>query len=174
MTYAEALRRLDILVDLLPPDLPNVPGRPMIPTHVTIHNTGNPKAGADALAHARYLRGADAARRKVSWHFTVDDRRTVKHLRTREQGWHAGTRAGNRCSIGIEICEHRGIDQAAANERAALLTAVLMHVLRIPVEHVVPHRHWSGKHCPHLLLREGAWASFIRRTAELAHLITTC
>jgi N-acetylmuramoyl-L-alanine amidase len=137
----------------------------MNPDHVTIHNTANGARKASAAMHAKYLLGESARKRKVSWHYTVDDSQAIKHLPVFEEGMHAGTREGNGRSVGIEICEFRGIDQEAANDRAALLTAVLLFVMQLPISTVVPHRYWSGKNCPHLLLADGekGWRAFIRQ-----------
>lgn len=168
MTFKEAELRLNIEVDLLPASARNRTKRSMSPSHITIHNTANPTPGADARMHSRYMRGSDAARRMVSWHYTVDDKRCVKSLPLSEQGIHAGTRDGNRRSIGIEICMHSGIDQAAADDRAALLVALLVHRLNIPPKNIVPHQFWSGKLCPVLLLAEDGvgWHKFLTRVAE--------
>lgn len=164
MTQEEAIQKLNITVDLIPAGNSNRPGNRIRPTHITIHNTSNAKPGADAAMHARYVKGPDARAREVSWHFTVDDRRVVKHLPTNEKGWHAGK--GNPVSIGIEICEHQGIDQRAANDRAALLTALMMLAYGIPAERVVSHQSWTGKNCPHLLLRQqGGFEAFRNRAA---------
>jgi len=99
----------------------------------------------------------------VSWHYTVDDKRVVKHLPTNEKGWHAGP--GNQESIGIEICMNSGIDQAAAFDRTARLAAALLHDLGLSLTDVVTHRFWTGKKCPQLLLDggdEGAkWRYFL-------------
>jgi serralysin len=165
LTMAEAYARLNLSADLLPVGVSNRPGTRITPTHITIHNTDNSGRGADALAHARYMRGADARRRRVSWHYTVDDARCVKSLPTNEKGWHAG--GGNSKSIGIEICQQAGIDQEAAYDRAALLTAVLIEALGIAVEMVVTHQHWTGKYCPRKLLDTfGSITPFRRRVAE--------
>ena len=164
-TQEEAFARLNIEVDLLPANARNRPRGSLQPTHITIHNTANAGAGADARMHARYMKGADAVSRKVSWHFTVDDRRCIKHLPTTETAWHAGP--GNARSIGIEICEHANINRAEAEDRASLLVAVLIHSLGIAVENVVPHQHWTGKNCPHLLLHApGGFPSFRARAAK--------
>lgn len=165
MTRNEAERKLKIEVDMLPATAPNRPNRSLSATHITIHNTANESAGADAKLHGRYVKGSDAARRMVSWHYTVDDKRCVKSLPTSEQGFHAGSREGNRRSIGIEICMHKGIDQEAANDRAALLVALLLNSLNIPRGNVVPHRFWSGKNCPMLLLANGeaGWRAFLKQ-----------
>ena len=162
MRLQEAFDQLNISLDFIPAGSITRPGTRLRATHITIHNTANPNPGADALMHARYLKGDDAKQRKVSWHFTVDDKRCVKHLPTNEVAFHAVS--GNSKSIGIEICEHQGINQAQANERASLLTAVLMFQLNIPPENVVPHKFWTGKHCPHVILDGGGFETFRQQT----------
>lgn len=167
VTRASMYTLLNITTMLLSTRAPNRPGTPLAPKFVTIHNTDNGDKGADALAHAKYIRGSDAIARKVSWHYTVDDQRVVKNLPAEEQGWHAGTHAGNQISIGIEVCENAGIDQQAAFDRAALLTAVLLDAYKIPLSNVVPHQHWSGKYCPHILLdRKNGFAGFVAQVGK--------
>src|SRR5262249_1181887 len=147
-----ARQRLNIVTDFIPAGNSNRPGTPLQPAQITIHNTDNTDAGADAHAHAVYQQGAEARARQVSWHFTVDDHSVYQSLPVNEVGWHAGTYRGNYSTIGIEICENLGIDQKAANDRAALLTAVQLHELGISLENnVVQHFDWSGKDCPALL-----------------------
>lgn len=148
MTLGEAYERLAIKTDFIPVGVSNRPGTRIHPTHICIHETDNESAGADALAHARYMKGEDARRRKVSWHLTVDDERCVKHLPLSEKGFHAGTAEGNRSSIGIEICVNNDGNYAQASERAALLAAVLCQAYDFDTDKVVPHKHFSGKNCP--------------------------
>lgn len=170
MTQDEAFERLNIIVDLIPAGSSNRPGslpggQKIYPSYITIHNTANASKGADALMHARYVKGPDARARKVSWHFTVDDKRCVKHLPTNEKGWHAGQ--GNSKSIGIEVCENKGIDEEAAVERASLLAAVLMFALSIPSERIVSHKNWTGKDCPHIILRRpGGFDAFRKQASD--------
>lgn len=159
MTIQQAYANLKIKVDLIPEGASNRPGRPLKVEYITIHNTDNDEPGANARAHARYVKGDDARRRKVSWHYTVDDNECYKHLPLSEQGFHAGTSQGNRVSVGIEICQYKGINQAAANDRAALLTALLLQSCDLGTDRVVPHKHWSGKNCPKKLLSK--WGAFI-------------
>lgn len=153
--------------------------RPMKPRYITIHSTQN--WTADASRHSLALkRGALRAPKRrggnrigyLIWHFTVDDTVAIQHLPTSEQGEHADFDGpGNRYSIGIEMCEHRGSSRAATVERTAKLAAVLMKRHGIPVKNVVPHYHWPrrgasppNKNCPHFLLdngRPGAkWRAF--------------
>jgi len=156
--------------------------RPMQPRYITIHSTQN--YSADAWRHSLALkRGAlRSPKRKggnrigyLIWHFTVDDKVAIQHMPTNEQGEHADFDGpGNRYSIGIEMCEHRGSNRSATIERTAKLTAKLMHDNGIPLSRVVPHYHWPrrgknppNKNCPHFLLdngRPGAkWRWFLGR-----------
>ncbi len=136
------------------------PGYSMAPKYITVHNTANASKGANAEMHARYLLNG-AGGRTVGWHFTVDDKEIYQHLPVNESGWHAGdgNGAGNRQSIGIEICENSdgNFEKAVAN--AQDLIEKLMRDHNIPKSNVVPHKKWTGKNCPHLLL--GRWDSFI-------------
>jgi N-acetylmuramoyl-L-alanine amidase CwlA len=163
---------VNIIKDFIPEGRPNRPGRKINPTHVTIHNTSNTRAGADAKAHSRFVRetgyyevGSGPTKKKnfVSWHFTVDDKSVYQHLPIDENGWHAGS--GNSKSIGIEICMNSGIDQGAANIRSATLAAGLINDLGIDINRVVTHKDWTGKACPTLLLNSGDkgsnWNAFV-------------
>lgn len=157
--------------------------RSMRPTYITIHSTQNFGRGADARTHARLLqRGGLKSQNNslgyLTWHFTVDARNIYQSLPTNEQGQHAdyeGT--GNRKSIGIEMCEHRGNSRYATIDRTARLTAELMRRYNIPASHIVPHQHWrrirysdgkdlGHKNCPHFLMTNGKpgakWQSFIK------------
>ena len=155
----------DVMRDLIPARRKNRPGVKMTPMYITIHDTANPARGADALAHAMYLKSDTAANLPVSWHFTADDKRIVQHLPLDEHGWHAGdgrNGPGNRSSIGIEICENADGDRAKAEANAAKLVADLLKRLNLPVDRVVQHNRWSGKNCPHLIrARAGGWEKFI-------------
>lgn len=154
-----------IVEDFIPQGRRNRPGYKLVPRYVTIHDTANPGAGADARAHAKYLKGSAAASIPASWHFTVDDGLIVQHLPLNENGWHAGdgsTGTGNRASIGIEICENRDGIRLEAEKNAAWLTAKLLHDFSLEPAQVKQHNFWSGKNCPRVLRgRSGGWDSFL-------------
>lgn len=145
--------------DLIPLGRGNRPGGEMTPKWITIHDTGDP--GATAKDEAGYLKGSDAARAPVSWHFTVDDKGAVQHLPLDEHGWHAadGRGPGNMTSIGIELCEVQ--DRQTVEMNAAKVVAWLLIETGLDVSKVVPHRHWYPKDCPHLLLPR--WNAFLNR-----------
>lgn len=154
---------------------------PLRASHITIHSTGN--RNATALQHARGMaRGAFRGRSKwnrtgyLTWHFTVDDVQAIQSLPLNIQGEHADHDGpGNRTSVAIEICEFGSrARQAAAVDRAARLTAYVMHRTGVPLSHVVPHHHWPQRHfrgyqknCPRILLDGGRpgpkWNAFLQR-----------
>jgi N-acetylmuramoyl-L-alanine amidase len=152
--------------DFIPVGRNNRPGIKLKgPLFITIHDTANTDKGADALMHAKYLKGDAAAARPASWHFTVDCIRVVQNLLLDEASWNAGDGhgAGNLSSISIEICENADGDRIKAEANAAALVADLMEQLKIPLENVVQHNHWSGKNCPHIIrARPNGWENFIQ------------
>lgn len=154
--------------------------RAMSPRFITIHSTQN--WSADAWKHSQALKnGALRAPKRrggnrigyLIWHFTVDDKVAVQHMPTNEQGEHADFDGpGNRYSIGIEMCEHRGSNLNATVDRSARLAAYLMIKNGIPLRNVVPHYHWPrrgasppNKNCPHFLMTNGKpstkWRGFL-------------
>ncbi len=170
MKLDEAQVDIKIIQDYVPVGNSNRPAGRLVPTSITIHNTDNDSKGANAAAHAKYMKGPDAQKRKVSWHFTVDDKFVYQSLPTTETAWHSGTAAGNRSSIGIEICEHSDMpDPAAAYRRAALLAAWLAYRLNISVpDGILQHHDWSGKNCPHLLRTNSGkgWKDFVKQVQK--------
>ena len=82
----------------------------------------------------------------------VDDRLMGRLLPDNEVAWHAGdgsgTKAGNRTSLAIEICENPESDLTKATDNAAELTARLMKDWGIGLSNVKQHNYWSGKDCP--------------------------
>lgn len=159
MTREEFGQSLNLEVDLIPAGRRNRPGTRNRQEFITIHNTDNTDPGADARAHARFLKNTgsyihNGERIFVSWHYTVDDERIVKHLPIEEMGFHARNN-GNLRSIGIEVCMNQGINQQTAFDRAARLVAALLFDMGKNVSIVVPHHFWTGKNCPRLLLQGG-------------------
>ena len=144
-----------MIVDLIPKGRSNRPGGVNSMQYITLHDTGNPAKGANALNHAQYLKGSPA----VSWHYTVDDTRVVQHLPDSEEAWHTGTRKGNTTSIGIEVCINSDGNLTAAYDRAAVLCAGLCKQHAIPVGNIVQHNFWNGKDCPKTM-RAGTPYSF--------------
>ena len=156
---------LAIQTHLIAPGADNRPGGSNPCKYITIHETGNFAKGADAVAHAAYLRGSSAQAAPVSWHYTVDDHSIYQHLPDDERAYHAGdgkSGPGNATSIGVEICVNAGGDFEAAKANAAALVRLLMEEHGIHIDHVVQHNHWNGKDCPKTIrATAGAWEAFL-------------
>ena len=163
---------VQIIQDFIPKGRRNRPGYKLTPEYITIHDTANPGKGADAKAHAGYLKGSAAAAIPASWHFTVDDKVIYQHLPLTENGWHCGdgtNGTGNRQSIGVEICENSDGNRAKAEANAVWLTAKLLKDYGLKIAAVKQHYDWSGKNCPRVLRgRKDGWANFL--AAVEAHL----
>lgn len=159
---------VEIIEDFIPPGRRNRPGYKLVPRYITIHDTANTRAGADARAHAQYLKTHPDL--QASWHFTVDDKVIYQHLPLDENGWHAGDGAGgtgNRESIGIEICENQDGNRSRAEANAAWLTAKLLEAYNLGLNRVKQHYDWSGKNCPRVLRsRKNGWADFLNAVQQ--------
>lgn len=158
---------IEIEKDYIPEGRRNRPGIPIQgPKYITLHDTGNSNPGADAQAHAKYLKGDDAARVPASWHFTVDDTRAIQHLPLAEIGWHAGDGGfgpGNRTSLGVEVCMNEDGKREEAEKNAAQVVAHLLEKFDLKLyKNVKQHYDWSGKNCPQVLrARPNGWANFL-------------
>lgn len=169
-----------VVVDIV--DGANKEIRPRIkikPSFITYHNTGNRGKGADAKAHNNLIHNlGDKPPRDtshVSWHFAVCENYIFQHLPLNELAYHCGdgigTKSGNMTSIGIEICMHS--DQSnyhQAEENAIALGVFLAQLLNIPEANHVPHKRWSGKNCPQVILeRDGGFDKFHKRIKAVIH-----
>jgi N-acetylmuramoyl-L-alanine amidase len=169
MERKELGKELNLQIVHIPTGSNNRPGEITKKSFITIHQTDNTHETADVAAHIRFLNDGGSYEHNgrlitTSWHYTVDDNCCANHLPIEERGWHAANKEGNDSSIGIEICMHRGIDQESAYRRAEKLVACLCYDLDLdPDNCIVPHRHWSGKFCPSLLLSgsgQTGWGEF--------------
>ncbi|PGS80002.1 N-acetylmuramoyl-L-alanine amidase [Bacillus cereus] len=133
----------------------------MSPEFITVHNTYN---DATADNEVSYMIRND---NQVSFHIAVDDKEAVQGIPLERNAWHCGDGGGNgnRKSIGVEICYSLsgGDRYYKAEDNAAIVVAQLMKPYNIPISKVRTHQSWSGKYCPHRMLAEGRWNSFIER-----------
>lgn len=136
---------------------------PMLPRFITLHNPAS--GGATAKNLTDYI---DSYTGYKSWHLTVISNKVFQELPFIETSWNAGdgyNGPGNRSSISIEI----GEDEVSENT-AKVFVAYLMKEYNIPIEKVVPHKHWSGKNCPAYTLPH--WDSYIKFIDEYYKEIT--
>ena len=142
---------------------------PMTPEYITIHNTAN---DATAINEIAYMTRNTTA---TSYHVAIDDKHAVQAIPFTRNGWHAGDGqgAGNRKSIGIEICysQSGGPKYVNAEANAVDYIARILKQYSWGIDRVKWHRDWSGKECPHRIIDEGRMTTvrnaIVKRLAEL-------
>ena len=143
---------------------------------ITIHNTDdiNEAAGTnDAEQYARATLNGNMS--GVSVHYYIDETDCWQLLREDEIGYHAAdgyNGPGNCTSLAIEIIMD-GSGSAAdvgAEDRGALLAAILLHKHGLGIDKLTTHRNWyPHKYCPaYILPHWNAFAAKVKRyLAEL-------
>jgi len=141
----------------------------MTPQYITVHNTANDASAANEI---KYMITND---NQVSYHVAVDDVEVIQGILFNRNAWHCGDgggstdpnalKKGNRLSIGIEICYSKsgGVRYGVAEENAVQYVAKLLKQFGWGIERVKKHRDWNGKYCPHRILSEDRWESFLKR-----------
>lgn len=147
-------------VSIMPKNMPNRPEIKLVggkPEFITIHETGNPKPGANAEMHRKFVHNG-GGEHEVSFHYVVDDKESIQLLPSDEVAWHAGdgpNGRGNNRSIAIETCVNADGNFLQATVNLARLVGRLMREFNIPISKVVQHNNWSGKDCPERLRLDG-------------------
>lgn len=125
----------------------------MVPQYITIHNTANDATARNEIAYMKRNKAS------TGYHVAIDDREAIEAIPFNRNAWHCGdgNGAGNRKSIGIEICYSRsgGDKYRQAEANAIEYTAQLLKENGWTIDNVKWHRDWSGKNCPHRILDEG-------------------
>ncbi|EEL13992.1 N-acetylmuramoyl-L-alanine amidase [Bacillus cereus 95/8201] len=133
----------------------------MKPKYITVHNTYN---DAPAENEVSYMINNN---NEVSFHIAVDDKKAIQGIPLERNAWACGdgNGSGNRESISVEICYSKsgGDRYYKAEENAVDVVRQIMSMYNIPIENVRTHQSWSGKYCPHRMLDEGRWGSFIQK-----------
>ncbi|MBD1379240.1 peptidoglycan recognition protein family protein [Metabacillus arenae] len=128
--------------------------------YITVHNTAN---DASAQSEINYMKRNNNS---VSYHYAVDDKEVIQGISCNRNAWHCGdggSGSGNRKSIGVEICYSKsgGDKYYKAESLAIKLIAQLLKERGWGINRVKKHQDWSGKYCPHRILSEGRWNSFL-------------
>ncbi|MGE7795261.1 peptidoglycan recognition protein family protein [Lysinibacillus fusiformis] len=141
----------------------------MTPQFITVHNTAN---DAPAVNEISYMINNN---NRVSYHVAVDDKEIIQAIPFNRNAWHCGDgggstdsnalKKGNRLSIGIEICYSKsgGVRYGVAEENAVQYITKLLKQYGWGIERVKKHQDWNGKYCPHRILSEDRWNSFLNR-----------
>ena len=138
--------------------------------YITVHNTYN---DAPAKNEINYMIGNN---NEVSFHFAVDDIEVIQGIPVNRNAWHCGDGSGNgnRKSIGVEICYSLsgGPRYEKAESLAIKFVAQLLRERGWGIDRVRTHKSWTEigvrngnsravKNCPHRILDEGRWNSFL-------------
>lgn len=134
------------------------PGTKMTPESIAIHSTGNAKSTAK---NERAWLTNPTNDRLASWHVVVGEKEAIEAIPLDEVAYHAGSKAGNNSSIGIELCESGDRSMVIAN--AVELVAKLLKERNWGVNRLKRHYDWSGKDCPRIMSANNwqGWREFV-------------
>ena len=140
-------------------------GRGNAKRYLTIHQTGNTSAGANAKAHHNLQARSGIG---YGWHWQVDDHEAIQTHDHDFKIWHAGDGRGkgNTESISIEICVNLDGDYNQAVENGAKLAALILKEENIDISKMVQHNYWTGKNCPEQIraCKNGiCWSHFVEK-----------
>ncbi|MFU8647152.1 N-acetylmuramoyl-L-alanine amidase family protein [Lysinibacillus sp. RSDA_15] len=139
------------------------------PQFITVHNTANDAPAANEISYMIDNNN------QVSYHVAIDDKEVIQAIPFNRNAWHCGDgggstdpnalKKGNRLSIGVEICYSKsgGVRYGVAEENTVQFIAKLLKQFGWGIERVKKHQDWNGKYCPHRILSEGRWNSFLNR-----------
>lgn len=142
------------------------PGKLRKIKYLVIHETDNKSNGADAENHAKFLSVNNKT--STSWHYTVDDKEIYHHIPDNEVAHHAATEKGNLHGVGIELCVNADGDFEKTFENASKLVAYLIKEYNLSIKSIKTHNDFSGKDCPHSILKNNRMNEFINKVKEYA------
>lgn len=140
-------------------------GRGNPKNYLTIHQTGNTAAGANAKAHHNLQARSGIG---YGWHWQVDDHEAIQTHDHDFKIWHAGDGRGkgNTESISIEICVNLDGDYNQSVENGEKLAAMILKEENIDISRMVQHNYWTGKNCPEQIraCKNGiCWSHFVEK-----------
>ena len=163
-TELERAGEITIIHSYIPWGSPRRPGEIREIRYITIHETDNRRAGADAKAHNNLL--ITDTSEVTSWHYTVDDSSVYHNIPDNEIAWNAGdgrTRGGGNINgIGIEMCVNLTGDFEQTLKNTAALAGELLTAYDLDMTQVRFHEDFMNKECPHRLISEGRTEEFLQ------------
>lgn len=138
------------------------------PEKDTVHETANPRRGADAHMHELYVRAPNwGGLSQTSYHHVVDDKEAIELLPWQEVAYHGGTPASNTTWLGTELCVNVDGDWNKTLDNAAKLFACKAVKFEKPVSWIVQHNASYGKDCPFKLRHTpGGWQMFLAKVGD--------
>ena len=138
---------------------------------ITIHNTPDIREATGTNDAEQYARATlNGNMNGVSVHYYIDETDCWQLLREDEMGYHAAdgkTGPGNSTSLAIEIImDGSGKDyDKEAEDRGALLAAILLHKYGLGIDKLTTHQHWyPKKYCPAYILPH--WSDFVKKVQK--------
>lgn len=134
----------------------------MKPETITVHNTYNDASAENEITYMI------TNNNQTGFHIAIDEKEAILGIPLNRNAFHAGdgaNGAGNRKSIGIEICYSKsgGTRYTKAEANAVEFIATMLDELGWDIKRVKKHQDWSGKYCPHRILDEKRWQAFLDR-----------
>lgn len=136
--------------------------------YVTIHNTAAIQTAVGITMAEQYTRATwpNANMKDARVHYYIDDKDCWQLLREDEVGWHAadGKGPGNETSLAVEIIMDGSgsLRDERAEDRGALLAAILLKRHGLSIDRLTTHKHWySKKNCPAYILPH--WSKFQKK-----------
>ncbi len=149
------------------------PNRPLLHgsvEYITIHNTADIKEAPGTNDAEQYARATlNGNMKNVAVHYYIDETDCWQLLRENEAGWHAAdgnTGPGNGTSLAIEIIMDGSGSKAdrGAEDRGALLAAILLHRHGLTIDKLKTHKDWyRRKNCPLYILPH--WQTFVGKVS---------
>lgn len=144
----------------------------MYPKYLVIHNTANNASAENEISFMH----RNAPINYTSYHYAVDDKVAIQGWREDKVAWHAGDGPygpGNLYGIGIEICYSTNYSDnkyQLAEENCVELAAILCYrywgTKTNIKDKITKHADYMNKNCPHRILDEGRWDSFVERVQD--------
>lgn len=136
------------------------------PEYITIHNTDRIRTASGTTMAEQYSRATyNNNMGDVVVHYYIDHADCWHILADDTVGWHAADGVngpGNTKSVAIEIIMDGSGDSSdkGAEDRGALLAAILLHRYGLGIDRLKTHRDWyPKKYCPAYILPH--WGTFV-------------
>lgn len=146
------------------------------PEYITIHNTADINEAVGTNDAEQYSRATfNNAMGDVVVHYYIDETDCWHILANDTVGWHAADGSngpGNTKSIAIEIImDGSGKDyDVKAEDRGALLAAILLNEFNLGIDKLKTHHDWySKKYCPAYILPH--WDKFVKKVETNLNMI---
>lgn len=128
------------------------------PSCITIHYTG-PLPNQTPTQVRKYWIDCKG---EASAHFIIKDDEVLQCWPLSKVAWHAGCKAGNDTSIGIEVIPENK-EGKFSEQSIATLKELLETLPKLPI---VRHYDWTGKACPAYYTQKDRWVSLLDKISK--------